>query len=129
MERLTRRSKVGEGLPIKHMSLMHMDTTSEDTLTEILDKLADYEDAEEQGLLIKLPCKVGDMVYEANIGRKMISTYKVTSIVIMTGSRNYGWELIDGIYSNLNGFNEYALGKTVFLTREEAEKALKKQGE
>ena len=44
MERLTRRSKVGEGLPLKHLNLMHMDTTSEDTLTEILDKLADYED-------------------------------------------------------------------------------------
>jgi hypothetical protein len=53
MERLTRRSKVGEGLPIKHMNLKHADTTSEDTLTEILDKLADYEDAEEQGLLTK----------------------------------------------------------------------------
>lgn len=44
MERLTRRSKVGEGLPQKHMNLMHMDTTSEDTLTEILDTLAEYED-------------------------------------------------------------------------------------
>lgn len=44
MERLTRRSKVGEGLPTKHMNLMHMDTTSEDTLTKLLDRLADYED-------------------------------------------------------------------------------------
>lgn len=26
-------------------------------------KLKDYEDAEEQGLLLKLPCKVGDTVY------------------------------------------------------------------
>jgi len=44
MERLTRRSKVGEGLPVKHLNLSHKDTTSEDTLTKILDKLADYED-------------------------------------------------------------------------------------
>ena len=44
MERLTRRSKVGEGLPVNHLNLMHMDTTSEDTLTKILDELADYED-------------------------------------------------------------------------------------
>lgn len=28
-----------------------------------LKRLAEYEDAEEQGLLIKLPCKVGDAVY------------------------------------------------------------------
>lgn len=26
-------------------------------------KLKDYEDLEEQGLLVKLPCKVGDTVY------------------------------------------------------------------
>lgn len=30
---------------------------------KILTKLADYEDLEEQGLLVKLPCKVGDIVY------------------------------------------------------------------
>lgn len=28
-----------------------------------MEKLADYEDAEEQGRLVKLPCKVGDTVY------------------------------------------------------------------
>lgn len=44
MERLTRRSKVGEGLPVKHLNIRHEDTTSEDTLTEILEKLAAYED-------------------------------------------------------------------------------------
>ena len=27
------------------------------------EKLADYEDAEEQGLLLRLPCKVGDTVW------------------------------------------------------------------
>ena len=31
-------------------------------------KLKDYEDLEEQGLLLKLPCKVGDVVYRINIG-------------------------------------------------------------
>lgn len=30
------------------------------------EKLADYEDLEEQGRLIKLPCKVGDTVYADN---------------------------------------------------------------
>lgn len=29
----------------------------------VFEKLADYEDAEEQGLLVRLPCKVGDIVY------------------------------------------------------------------
>ena len=28
-----------------------------------MEKLADYEDLEEQGVLVILPCKVGDTVY------------------------------------------------------------------
>lgn len=32
-------------------------------LREVINKLAAYEDAEEQGLLLRLPCKVGDTVY------------------------------------------------------------------
>ena len=30
---------------------------------DVVGKLAAYEDAEEQGLLLRLPCKVGDTVY------------------------------------------------------------------
>lgn len=30
---------------------------------EVCEKLATYEDLEEQGLLVRLPCKVGDIVY------------------------------------------------------------------
>ncbi len=48
--------------------------TSKDTLTgaycrgefeatACVDKLADYEDLEEQGMLLRLPCKVGDTFY------------------------------------------------------------------
>ena len=33
------------------------------TIREIINKLCDYENAEEQGLLVRLPCKVGDIVY------------------------------------------------------------------
>lgn len=32
-------------------------------LEKALEKLADYEDLEEQGLLARLPCKVGDIIY------------------------------------------------------------------
>ena len=37
------------------------------TLEEVYIKLAEYEDLEEQGRLIKLPCKVGDKVYEKDL--------------------------------------------------------------
>ena len=29
---------------------------------DIIDKLAEYEDAEEQGLLLRLPCRLGDII-------------------------------------------------------------------
>ena len=35
-----------------------------DYIIKVQDKLADYEDKEEQGLLIELPCKVGDTFWE-----------------------------------------------------------------
>lgn len=91
------------------------------------DELIELVQAKADGRLVMLPCKVGDTVYEANKNRNIVSTYRVTHITIMTGSINYGWELLEGIYSNPNGFNEYALGKTVFLTEMEAKEVLKCQ--
>jgi len=40
-------------------------------MNSIVAKLADYEDKQEQGLLIELPCKVGDTVY---CWRKVVPT-------------------------------------------------------
>lgn len=90
-------------------------------------KLKDYEDLKEQGKLIELPCAVGDTVYEVQEIRKRIQEYTVISVHNSHCSTLFGWELKDGkgVYSNLNGFEKSAIGKTVFLTREEAEAALK----
>ena len=127
MDRLTKRAKNGLAyidIPLNQSSVLDANENIVECYTGfIADRLAEYEDLEEQGLLIKLPCKVGD-VFEANINRNIISSYIITAIVVGKNSRNYKWGLLDGIYSNMNGFNEFALGKTVFLTREEAEKAL-----
>lgn len=94
---------------------------------EWIPKYLEYRDLEDSGKLIRLPCKAGDIVYEANIGRGIVSTYRVTSVIVMEHSRNYRWELLDGIYSNMNGFNEYALGETVFVAKDDAEKILKER--
>lgn len=74
-----------------------------------LDKLAEYEDLEEQGLLIKLPCKVGDDVY------------------LIHNICNGKWTKIEKVKFGISLYNYF--GKTVFLTREEAEKALKESEE
>ena len=82
----------------------------------IYEKLREYEDLEEQGLLLRLPCKVGDTVYFALLGR--IIEKQVFSIVSFSNSKR--------IYCG--GTSEYFrpedIGKTFFLTREEAEAAL-----
>lgn len=82
-----------------------------------LEKLAAYEDAEENGLLVRLPCKIGDMVYYRR-GRDIIGD-TVDHIIIDNGQR----------YVELNcghktfWFEEF--GKKAFVSRAEAEAALK----
>lgn len=51
---------------------------------DIICKLADYEDAEEQGSLLMLPCKVGDYVFYIVVGgrKNIIKKTKVVKIVI-----------------------------------------------
>lgn len=85
-------------------------------------KLCDYEDLEEQGLLVRLPCKVGDTVYVPT--RNFISELRIIMISVDMHGTYFRWMLNSGIYPNLDGFSGNKLGKTVFLTREEAEKKL-----
>lgn len=48
--------------------------TDNDDYYDYFKKLAEYEDLEEQGLLIRLPCKVGDMVYSVSFKKKCAET-------------------------------------------------------
>lgn len=96
-------------------------------LSNAIARLAAYEETglepEELAQAYRL---LGNTVYEPN-KRGVISTYKVISVHFSGCSILVGWDLLDGIYSNLNGFEISALGKTVFLTREAAEAALKER--
>ena len=85
---------------------------------KILTKLGDYEDLEEQGRLIKLPCKVGDTVYYINPNENTTNELVVYSFAI----RPLQHFACDYMGARLN-FNQF--GKTVFLTKEEAEAKLK----
>lgn len=76
------------------------------------EKLAEYETAEEEGKLVVLPCKVGDEVYKIIYQRDNFDDQPYSIITTV----NFKYEMIDQI------------GKTVFLTREEAEKELKRMG-
>ncbi len=79
-----------------------------------------------QNRLLELPCSVGDTVYEPRADREMITEYIVSSIAYIGEEYEIfiGWKLKSGVYSNLYGVPESAIGKTVFLTKEEAKAAL-----
>ena len=95
-------------------------------ILKLAEKLKAYEDAEENGLLLRLPCKVGDIVWEVNAERKRISKFVIESITIYPCNViQFNWTLLEGIYKNVVGFSKAELGKTVFLTKEEAEDKLK----
>ena len=92
-----------------------------------LEKLAAYEDAEEQGRLVMLPCAVGSTVYAIMPIRRMISEMIIDKVTVSdSGFVFYSWRAAtkDTIYPNLNGFAYTDLGVCVFGTHEEAETAL-----
>lgn len=64
------------------------------------------------------------MLYEVT-GRKTISVYKVKAIRVELFGLFIEWGIVEGfVWQYLNGINANEIGKTVFFTREEAEKAL-----
>lgn len=72
------------------------------------------------------PCKVGDKLYQ--VTRNFISVFRVRFIEIGTcGNLFLHTDLISGIVYTGELFRESEIGKTVFLTKEEAEKALKER--
>lgn len=108
--------------------------------TALIERLAEYEDLEEQGLLIRFPCKVGDTVYVPEKSLDIISEYVVDEITICKNPFKsggdfiicFGWDFISGSDSYMSGFEYSDIGKTVFLTYEDAEQKLKewqKEGE
>ena len=88
--------------------------TLSNELNNALEELKEYRDLEEQGLLIKLPCKIGSkifhiagMEYQGITGLK--NTYRVEEVFLNKNN----------LFAVLKRWNEKA-----FLTQEEAEKAL-----
>lgn len=100
-------------------------------ISDALKKLADYEDLEEQGRLIKLPCKVGDTVYVNGVlGCGEAERYRVIRVdyhsTLGTGRNEFYIEaLLCADPDSSIAFYDKQFGKTVFLTKAEAEAKLK----
>lgn len=106
MERLTNRE---ENILTECSDCCELAICLHDVICEEVDnaigRLRAYENLEEQGLLIKLPCKVGTTVY------CIMTSIKGTNPMIFTQSFDYS--MVE------------CFGKTVFLSKEEAEAKLK----
>ena len=73
--------------------------------------------AEQDGRLVILPCKVGDTIYRCGDPIKKIYEWQIAYVEAYEDETVF-------VDDSDNTFVEADIGKTVFLTREEAEKAL-----
>lgn len=119
MERLTQTSELG-GVAFTFDLDITCKPEEAQKILRLAEKLKQYEDAEEQGLLVRLPCKVGDTVYVFEYPNKnRFCGVQITKIEIYENSI---WlSFTDGLWDKK--IDE--IGKTVFLTKEEAEAKLK----
>lgn len=98
----------------------------------LIEKLGEYEDLEEQGRLIKLPCMAGDIVWDNDYGRPYAYTITAFSFGECEGyiDEPVATKEVVFYYTNSNGsitgsFAESEIGKSVFLSKSEAEAKLK----
>lgn len=102
-----------------------MDHEAAETLRQLcrgcdLDRLEKLAEADKDGRLVALPCKVGDFVYGFHNGKTILP------MVAKWFETNYdGWSVAVQHVPMAPRFYRFSdFGKTAFLTREEAEKAL-----
>ena len=91
----------------------------------IIERLAEYEDAEEQGLLLRLPCKIGSILYQPTSNG--INEYYTIGLCFNIPRNKFMYEVTYNVgldwYKTTCDFDY--INDVVFLTREEAENKLK----
>lgn len=89
-----------------------------------VDRMKELAEADKDGRLVMPPCKAGDTVYEVT-SRKTISEYRVKAIRMELFCTFIEWDIVAGfVDKSIFGVPVDEIGKTVFLTRKEAETAL-----
>lgn len=113
MKRLTKRYPNGN-------ITLDGEINNSEPIAAAVKRLAEYEDADEKGLLVHLPCKVGDTVYIADNWKHEVSEFRINKIGIFVGGKMfyYQQDFEQPITPDL-------WDKTVFLTPEAAQQALK----
>lgn len=133
MERLTEKFKDRRNILRKGISDIFYIGFGRFFEGEAIDRLAEYEDLEGRNRLLKLPCAVGDTVYRVHKGTKLSPdrTYECRVVGVKQEYNTFSVKL----YANINEetysiwiddwFDRCQIGYEFFLTREEAEAALK----
>ena len=127
MERLTEKQSSGYDLKVmngeycnRYCEQQRVETCNECVIYQAIQKLAEYEDLEEQGLLLRLPCPIGTTVYNTTWWDD------VTEKVDVDGKTFYRTVHKHKVSkSTFSLIHIYDFGKTVFLTKSEAEQKLK----
>lgn len=119
MERLTERERNIDGTGVAKEEIT--DGLLKPFADKILTKLADYEDLEEQGLFVRLPCKLNGTLYSVNYSNKTIAENTIIKISINDHVKRF-YCIDDNLRERI--FFSRRIGENVFLTREEAEKKL-----
>ena len=126
MQRLTKRTKDGVAYWLGVNGVSYSDNQG-NIYGNAITKLAEYEDLEEQGLLLRLPCKVGDTVY---IITKVFNGKEVIGAIGRRKIDSIGGNALNPIYVISKEpyelrFCPSEFGVRVFKTKEEAEAKLK----
>lgn len=128
MERLTRTSNLG-GVAFTFDLDITCQPSEMKKILKIAEKLKRYEDAEEQGLLIRLPCKVGDKIFLdfAGFGKDIDKfTVKDFHLDCFEDGETILYCDYESNDKTLSGqIDVMEFGKTVFLTEAEAKAKLK----
>ena len=103
---------------LQHQNNVTLSTDEVHIPMNAMEELQEYKQAEEQGLLVKLPHKIGDVFYE--IFRSKIVKIQVSKIVI----DEHGVTVYCEDEYNSFCLDRVVFGETAFLTEEKAEKAL-----
>lgn len=98
-------------------------------MADLRETLKAYEDAEEQGLLLKLECKPNDVIWVYSFPDKKYFECMVRKIEInfLRSEPIYHIMVLENCLCDIVKQEDF--GKTVFFTKEEAEQALKQMGE
>jgi hypothetical protein len=88
-----------------------------------ISRLRELAEADKDGRLVVLPCKVGDKVWANLDGMRYPRKCVIEFVNIGSHVTTIVFSTVDGLREQY-GANPNSFGKTVFLIREEAEKAL-----